>query len=98
KTLFGVNKSGEMSVRDVEEFTIHPNVFKKDLGVGEAIMIVPHERGAKTVRIKFSKTDDLEPEVMPQIAKTLMPLLEETELKSKKTQSEKANNALENAA
>ena len=98
KTLLGVNKSGEMSVRDVEEFTIHPNVFKKDLGVGEAIMIVPHERGAKTVRIKFSKTDDLEPEVMPQIAKTMMPLLEEKELKPKKDQSDKASNALENAA
>lgn len=69
----------------------------KDLGVGEAIMIVPHERGAKTVRIKFSKTDDLEPEVMPQIAKTIMPLLEEMELKPK-VQSDKVNSALENAA
>ena len=76
KSLFGVNKSGEMSARDVEEFTIHPNIFKRDLGVGEAIMIVPHERGSKTVRIKFNKTDDLEPVPIPEIAKTMMPLLE----------------------
>jgi type IV secretory pathway TraG/TraD family ATPase VirD4 len=97
KSIFGTNKSGEMSVRDVEEFTIHPNVFKKDLGVGEAIMIVPHERGAKTVRIKFSKTDDLVPEIMPHIAKTIMPLLDEKESKTKIYQSNKASNALENA-
>lgn len=76
KSLFGVNKSGEMSARDVEEFAIHPNIFKRDLGVGEAIMIVPHERGSKTVRIKFNKTDDLEPGPIPEITKTMMPLLE----------------------
>ncbi|MBS1958982.1 MAG: TraM recognition domain-containing protein [Bdellovibrionales bacterium] len=98
KTLFGVNKSGEMSVRDVEEFAIHPNIFKKDLGVGEAIMIVPHERGAKTVRIKFSKTDDLEVQPIPEITKTLMPLLEEKEGEVKPEKTEQANNALDNAA
>jgi hypothetical protein len=94
-----MNKSGEMSARDVEEFAIHPNVFKKDLGVGEAIMIVPHERGAKTVRIKFSKTDDLELRShATDCTKTMMPLLEEMELKPKKVQSDKVNSALENAA
>lgn len=98
KTLFGVNKSGEMSVRDVEEFAIHPNIFKKELGVGEAIMMVPHERGSKTVRIKFSKTDDLEAQPIPEIAKSLMPLLEEKEDESKKEPTEQAKTALENAA
>lgn len=98
KTLFGVNKSGEMSVRDVEEFTIHPNVFKKDLGVGEAIMIVPHDRGAKTVRIKFSKTDDLEAQSIPEIGKTLMPLLLEKDDEHKKEPLRQANTALDNAA
>lgn len=81
KNFLGTNKSGEMSARDVEEFAIHPNVFKKDLGVGEAIMIVPHENGAKTVRIKFSKTDDLDSEPMPDQIKTMMPLLEENQEK-----------------
>jgi len=86
KNLFGVNKSGEMSARDVEEFAVHPNIFKKDLGVGEAIMIVPHERGAKTVRIKFSKTDDLESQPIPPVSKNMMPLLEEKPLEQKKDQ------------
>ncbi|GAB4415881.1 MAG: hypothetical protein OHK0056_23780 [Bacteriovoracaceae bacterium] len=76
KKLFGISKSGEMSVRDVEEFAIHPNVFKKDLGVGKAIMTIPHEKGTKTVKIKFSKTDDLDPWPMPKIEKTMMRLLD----------------------
>lgn len=92
KSLLGTSKSGEMSVRDVEEFATHPNVFKKDLGVGEAIMIVPHERGSKTVRIKFSKTDDLEPQPTPEVPKTLMPLLEVIKKKESKTEGGQENN------
>ncbi|MGE3611815.1 MAG: type IV secretory system conjugative DNA transfer family protein [Bacteriovoracaceae bacterium] len=99
KSFLGISKSGDVSARDVEEFAVHPNVFKKDLGVGEAIMIVPHERGAKTVRIKFSKTDDLEPKPIPEITKSLMPLLDERMEKLKSDQTtEQANHALENAA
>lgn len=77
KGAFGVDKSGDVSARDVEEFTVHPNVFKKELGVGEAIMIIPHERGSKTVRIKFSKTDDLVPIEIPTVTKTTLKLLEQ---------------------
>lgn len=98
KSLLGTSKSGDVSARDVEEFAIHPNVFKKDLGVGEAIMIVPHERGAKTVRIKFSKTDDLEAQPIPAITKTMMPLLEEKEDEPKTKPTEQASIALDNAA
>lgn len=98
KGIIGVNKSGEMSVRDVEEFATHPNVFKKELGVGEAIMIIPHERGSKTVRIKFSKTDDLEPQEIPKITKTMMPLFDEKVEEPEKEQTEQASDALENAA
>ncbi len=99
KSVLGVSKSGDVSARDVEEFAVHPNVFKRDLGVGEAIMILPHERGSKTVRIKFSKTDDLEPRPIPEIAKSLMPLLDEKfeDTKSEKS-TEQANDTLENAA
>ncbi len=97
KSLFGVKKSGEMSARDVEEFDVHPNVFKKDLGVGEAMIIVPHERGAKTVRIKFSKLDDLKPEEMPKPEKSVMPLITEKE-ESKKEPTEQSNDAFKNAA
>lgn len=78
KNIFGVSKSGEMSAREVEEFSIHPNIFKRDLGIGEAIMIIPHERGSKTVRIKFNKTDDLETHLIPDVKKGVMPLIEVT--------------------
>lgn len=98
KNLIGTSKSGEMSAREVEEFTIHPNVFKKDLGIGEAIMIIPHEKGAKTVRIKFSKTDDLDSEPIPEFEKTMMPLLEEKNEQPKKEITAKANAVLDNAA
>lgn len=76
KGKFGIEKSGDVSARDVEEFLIHPNTFKRDLGVGEAIMIIPHNGGAKTVKLKFNKIDDLQSEVMPPVEKVMLPLLE----------------------
>jgi uncharacterized protein YdeI (YjbR/CyaY-like superfamily) len=68
-----------MSARDVEEFDVHPNVFKKELGVGQAMMIIPHERGAKCIKIKFSKLNDIQAEEMPPHKKAVMPLIEEKE-------------------
>lgn len=59
KGFFTTEKTGEMSVREVEEFVIHPNEFKKSLGVGEAIMLLPHDRGTKTLKIKFDRFEDL---------------------------------------
>lgn len=75
KGFFGVDKSGDVSARDVEEFLIHPNVFKRDLGVGEAIMVIPHPSGSKTVRLKFNKIDDLPKVPMKDSIKTFMPLV-----------------------
>ena len=46
-------------MRDVEKFIYHPNLFKSQLGVGEAVMIIPHEKGAATVKLKFSMLPDL---------------------------------------
>lgn len=56
---FGSTKTGETSVREVEEFVVHPNAFKRDLGVGQAIMLVPHDRGMKTIRVRFNRFADL---------------------------------------
>lgn len=76
KGLFGNAKSGDMSARDVEEFLIHPNSFKRDLGVGEAVMLVPHERGSKTVKLKFSKLEDLEDvPPLPEVQKKTLGLI-----------------------
>lgn len=76
KGFLGIDKSGDVSAREVEEFDVHPNEFKKNLGVGEAIMLVPHPRGVKKIKIKFNKLDDLEPEEIPIVQKTTMKLLE----------------------
>ena len=58
-SLLGNQGTGDVSSREVEEFVVHPNCFKKDLGVGEAIMIIPHERGSKSLKIKFDRFPDL---------------------------------------
>jgi type IV secretory pathway TraG/TraD family ATPase VirD4 len=86
QSFFGVNKSGEMSARDVEEFDVHsPMNLKRGWVFGEAMMIIPHERGAKTIKIKFSKLDDLKPEEIPEQTKWVMPLIEEKEETKKRT-------------
>ncbi|MDO9183582.1 MAG: TraM recognition domain-containing protein [Bacteriovorax sp.] len=56
---FGKKGTGDASAREVEEFSVHPNIFKRKLGVGEAIMIVPHDAGSKVVNIKFDMFSDL---------------------------------------
>ena len=73
--MFSKENTGDASAREAEEFIIHPNKFKKELGVGEAIMVIPHSAGSKAVHIKFQKYDDipapdLEP-VFKEIAKPL---------------------------
>lgn len=76
KGIFGNSKSGDMSARDVEEFLVHPNSFKRDLGIGEAVMIVPHEKGSKTVKLKFNKIDDLENvPTLPEVPKQTLDLI-----------------------
>jgi len=71
RSFWNEEATGDKSVREVEEFIIHPNRFKRELGVGEAIMIVPHERGSKALQIKFRKYDDLGApplETIPKVA------------------------------
>jgi type IV secretory pathway TraG/TraD family ATPase VirD4 len=59
KGLLKTETTGDQSLREVDEFIVHPNKFKKELGVGEGVMIVPHEKGSKTIHVKFKKWDDL---------------------------------------
>lgn len=65
----GTAKTGDGSVRAVEEFKIHPNVFKQDLGVGQGIVVIPHGLGSLATRVHFSKLPDIEAPVMPTIQK-----------------------------
>ncbi len=69
---FGSTKTGQASVRSVEQFPYHPNKFKRELGVGEAVMIIPHEKGAENLEIKFSKLDDLPPVPIPDFNKEVL--------------------------
>lgn len=59
--LMGKKGTGDASAREVDEFTIHPNKFKRELGLGQAVMIVPHDYGSKVVQIKYDIFDDLAP-------------------------------------
>lgn len=68
--LFGSEKTGDGSVREVEEFKYHPNVFKQELGVGEAVMVLPHAKGSLPVRLKFKKSLDLDAPKIPLIQKS----------------------------
>lgn len=70
--IFANQKTGDVSAREVEEFLVHPNSFKRELGIGEALMVIPHEKGTKTVRIKFQKLDDLPAIELPKVSHTVL--------------------------
>lgn len=67
----GKSFTGDSSAREVEEFLFHPNRFKSSLGVGEAVMMIPHAKGAKSVHMKFQKHPDIEAKPIPTILKDL---------------------------
>jgi type IV secretory pathway TraG/TraD family ATPase VirD4 len=110
KGLFNhMEKSGDMSVREVEEFSVHPNSFKRELGVGQAMMLIPHDGGMKTIKIKFDRYPDVEAQEIPSIKKSVLGLLEvpqavpskpEDETSPKKLKKTKSVNAakIKNAA
>lgn len=67
--VFAQEDTGDASAREVDEFIIHPNRFKNELGVGQAVMVIPHEAGSRTINIKFQKFDDLPPEPFLKVEK-----------------------------
>ncbi|MCM2279253.1 MAG: TraM recognition domain-containing protein [Oligoflexia bacterium] len=70
KVLWKEEATGDTSAREVDEFVIHPNHFKRELGVGEAVMIIPHEAGSRAIEIKFRRYGDLPPSEIPVVPKT----------------------------
>lgn len=101
KTNLGTEKTGEGSVRDVEEFIFHPNIFKRELGIGEAVMIVPMNKGTHAVRLKLEKLDDLDAIVIPPVEKSEPKLLEVEIPKTVNNESKKKiskEDILENAS
>ena len=67
--IMGSEVTGDGSIRDAEEFMVHPNVFKNELGRGEAIVILPHEKGSKSVHVKFGIRKNLEAVGIPKVYK-----------------------------
>lgn len=81
---FGMKqKTGESSVRVTEEFICHPNDFKKEMGVGEAVIVIPHERGSKAIRMTFSILPNLKPVGLPYIPKSKIESLSFAEKETK---------------
>lgn len=78
KGLLKQEETGDASAREVEEFIVHPNVIKSELGVGEAVMVIPHDAGSKTINIKFRKFNDLPIVPLPKIEKNIAPELRST--------------------
>jgi type IV secretory pathway TraG/TraD family ATPase VirD4 len=68
--LFGASKTGEASVRAVEEYKFHPNLFKQQMGVGDAVVLIPHEKGSLPVQLKLAKLPDLDAPEIPQLHKS----------------------------
>ncbi len=62
--------TGERSVRQVEEFIYHPQIFKEDLGVGDAIVRIPYNSGVVVTKLKFSTLPDLPLISVPKFEKS----------------------------
>lgn len=93
--ILGTEVTGDGSVRDVEEFLIHPNVFKSEMGQGEAVVILPHAKGAKSVQIKFGIRPNLAPVPIPKFFKAAPELLKITDLAPKLKGHSKADSDLD---
>ena len=66
-SVIGSQKTGDVSSREVDQFVVHPNRFKQHLGVGEGIMILPHDHGSIHLEMKFRMYNDLNVNRFPKI-------------------------------
>ena len=93
KNFWSHEATGDGSLREVEEFIVHPNTFKSELGVGEAVMVIPHEAGSKATNIKFQKYDDLAAKPLEQIPKDSVKGLVLTEQKVSESKGTRKDSA-----
>lgn len=66
--------TGDGTVREVEEFNFHPNVFKR-LGTGYGVVSIPHKDGVQNIKVKFDMRKTLDPVSLPLIEKKTKPIL-----------------------
>ncbi len=67
--ILGSTKTGELSVRAVEEYLFHPNVIKSELRTGEALVSIPYFEGVNTRRVRFTPLPDKVGKHLPCIPK-----------------------------
>jgi hypothetical protein len=69
-TLLGSSKTGEGSVREVDEYLIHPNEIRNQ-GTGRGVVTIPHAKGVKVIRVAFQRRDDLPAVPIPSVSKSV---------------------------
>jgi len=67
------SRTGDGTIREVEQYNYHPNVFK-NLGTGLGVVSIPHKNGVRNLRIKFAMRKNLPVVQLPMVDKTPMPL------------------------
>jgi type IV secretory pathway TraG/TraD family ATPase VirD4 len=72
--VLGETRTGEGSVREVEQFKFHPNEIRS-LGTGEGIVAIPHFTGVKVAKLRFQRRSDIQPIRLPKIPKDPLPEL-----------------------
>lgn len=96
KGMFGQSRTGQGSLREVEEFIVHPNLIKRNMGVGEALVIIPHKYGSNVVKLKFQMVPNLPKEEMPKPAeKPVLGLVLKSEKASDSKEKSKATELIE---
>ncbi|MBI3556389.1 MAG: hypothetical protein HY074_09020 [Deltaproteobacteria bacterium] len=84
--MLGHDRTGDGSVREVEEFRFHPNQIRA-LETGEGIVSIPHFKGVKVVKLRFKKREDIAPLRLPRVLKEPIADLSNKYPKKSKTSS-----------
>ncbi len=65
--ILGDQGTGDASARVAEKFKVHPDVIKNELCTGEAIVLLPHPKGSKHVRVQLQMLPDLPEKYIPLV-------------------------------
>jgi hypothetical protein len=62
---FGSQDTGEESVRNTEEYIVHPNVFKQELKRGQGVVMIPYPYGRIVTTVEFCAAEWAQPISLP---------------------------------
>lgn len=68
-SFFVKQDTGDQSVREVDEYIVHPNEIR-NLGTGEGFVSIPHQRGVKTLKVFFKMRENLAPMSLPKVIRS----------------------------